>query len=106
MKLTNVTKACEKDGETQAMIHHILDLKDRNGKKHKIKCIHVDHITDRQEQVNLNIVHKIFPHIPKGALTIPPWRSASCLARMPTNFSRLLEVARTESVISELEGQY
>ena len=71
VKLTTVMKACEKDGETQPMIHHNLKLKDRYGKKHRINCIQVDYITERQDQVDPNVLHSIFPHILKGSLNYP-----------------------------------
>ena len=71
VKLTTVTKACEKDGETQPMIHHNLELKDRYGEKHRINCIQVDYITEPQDQVDPNVLHRIFPHIPKGLLNYP-----------------------------------
>ena len=51
VKLTSVVKACERFGESQPMIHHDLELKDRYGKKHVINCIEVEYITKPQEQV-------------------------------------------------------
>ena len=49
VKLTTVTKACEKTGETEARIHHEVELVDRYGVKHKVRCIKVNFITDPQE---------------------------------------------------------
>ena len=45
IKLTTVTKACERIGETEARIHHKIELTDRTGVKHKVCCIEVDFIT-------------------------------------------------------------
>ena len=52
-------------------IHHEVDLEDRDGKKHRVKCIEVQFITSVQEQPNLSKVHELFPSIPKGSLNRP-----------------------------------
>ena len=71
VKLTNVTKACEKDGKTRAMIHHNIEFVDWNRTKHMIHCIQVDHITKVQEQPDLDMCYNLFPHLPKGSLNYP-----------------------------------
>ena len=49
----------------------MIDLEDRGGKKHKVKCIEVLFITSVQEQPNLSKIHELFLSIPVGSLNRP-----------------------------------
>ena len=71
VKLTTVLKACDKVGQSVSHIHHEIDLEDRDGRKHKVKCIEVPFITEPQDQPNLNKVYELFPSIPRGCLNRP-----------------------------------
>ena len=70
-RLTTVSKACDREGKTQARTHHQVELVDRFGKKHKIHCIEVPFITEPQPQPDYKEVHRLFPHLPKGCLNRP-----------------------------------
>ena len=71
VKLTTLTRACERTGQTQPTIHHTIELTDRLGKRHRVRCMQVDYITDRQEQPDYSKVYKMFPHLPHGCLQRP-----------------------------------
>ena len=70
-KITTVTKACETQGQTQIKIHHIIELTDRMGMKHRVRCIEVDFIIEPQGQPDYEEIYKLFPHLPKGCLQRP-----------------------------------
>ena len=69
--LTEVLKACDKTTQAESCIHHEVILRDRQGTKHKIKCIEVPFITETQIQPNLEKVYDLFPSIPRGCLRGP-----------------------------------
>ena len=71
IRLTTVTRACERTGETEGKIHHTIELKDREGNKHKVKCMEVGFITEPQQQPDYSKVYQMFPHIPHGCLERP-----------------------------------
>ena len=71
VKLTTVTKAFEKRGQTVDKTHHVVELTDRLGKKHEVTCMEVDYITDVQEQPDYSKVYEMFPHLPHGCLQRP-----------------------------------
>ena len=62
VQLTTVLKACNKTTQAESCIHHEVTLQDRQGKKHKIKCIEVPFITETQIQPNLEKV--MIPFLP------------------------------------------
>ena len=49
----------------------MIDLKDRDGRVYKIKCIEVPFITSVQEQPHLNKIQQLFPSLPKSSLKRP-----------------------------------
>ena len=69
--LTMVLKAGEEVAQPVPHKHHVIDLEDQDGKKHKIKCIKVPFITKIQDLPNLKKIYKMFPSIPKGCLRMP-----------------------------------
>ena len=71
VKLTTITRACERTGQTEPTIHHVLELTDRFGKKHKVRCMQVDYITEPQKQPDYTKVYEMFPHLPHGCLERP-----------------------------------
>ena len=68
VQLTKVLKTCNRTTQAESCIHHEVILQDRQGKKHKIKCIKVPFITETQIQPNLEKVYDLFPSIPRGCL--------------------------------------
>ena len=71
VKLTTLTRACERTGQTEPTIHHVIELTDRSGVKHRVRCMEVDYVTDPQEQPDYTKVYQMFPHLPHGCLQRP-----------------------------------
>ena len=68
VRLTTVLKACDRTTQAESCIHHEVILQDRQGTKHKIKCIKVPFINETQIQPNLEKVYDLFPSISRGCL--------------------------------------
>ena len=68
---TMIFKGGEEIAQPVPHKHHVIDLEDRDGKKHKVKCIEVPFITSVQEQPNFSKIHQLFPSIPIGSLNRP-----------------------------------
>ena len=71
IKLTTITKAFEKSGQTEPKTHHVVELTDRLGEKHEVSCMEVDYITEPQKQPDYTKVYEMFPHLPHGCLERP-----------------------------------
>ena len=71
VKLTRIFKAGEEIAWPVPYKHHVIELKDWDGRVYKIKCIEVQFITSVQEQPNLNKIQQIFLSLPKGSLKRP-----------------------------------
>ena len=69
--LTTIFKAGDEIAQPVPYKHHVIDLEDRDGKKHKVKCLEVPFITSVQEQPDFSKVQEIFPCIPVGSLNRP-----------------------------------
>ena len=69
--LTTIFKAGDEIAQPVLHKHHVINLKDRDGKKHKVKCIEVPFITSVQEQPNLSKIQELFPSIPVASLNRP-----------------------------------
>ena len=71
---TMLTKICKAGDEFTRPIpytHYVVDLKDRDGKRHRVKCIEVPYITSVQEKPDFSKVQEMFPCIPVGSLNRP-----------------------------------
>ena len=70
-KLTKILKAGDRIVCPVPYKHHMIELKDRDGKVYKVRCIEVPFITSVQGQQNLERIQQLFPSLPKGSLKRP-----------------------------------
>ena len=71
---TMLTKICKTGKEFTQPIpytHYVVDLKDREEKRHRIKCIEVPYITLIQLKPDYSKVQDMFPCIPEGSFNMP-----------------------------------
>ena len=69
--LTKIYKAGEEFTQPIPYTHYVVDLKDRDGKRHRIKCIEVPYITSIQLKPDYSKVQDMFPCIPEGSFDMP-----------------------------------
>ena len=69
--LTTICMAGDQISRPVPYRHHVVNLKDRNRKRHRVKCIEVPYITSVQEKPDFSKVQEMFPCIPVGTLNRP-----------------------------------
>ena len=94
-KLTKIFKAGDKIARPVPRKHHMIELKDRDGKVYKVKCIEVPFITSVQEQPNLERIQHLFPGLPKGAFKRPNMEVGILLGQ---NANTLLTTGRFRTI--------
>ena len=71
LKPTKFFKAGEEEARPVPYKHHVIELKDREGKAYKIKCIEVPFITSVEKRPNLEKILHLFPSLPKDSFRRP-----------------------------------